>query len=296
MDFMARWIGPIVGLIVLLAVAGPARCARSRRGRSSDARRRRVRVGDVPAGGVPADRAGRSRRTSPTPAAEPRYPEGYIPRDNRAEQATFLKPIESPVVGGDRPLRADPPPVANRGEAMPIKGASSEAPGDKAAPRAARHELPAAMNSLPALFSMLGSLAVVLGLFLGLVWFMRRGLPKGTRLLSGEVVEVLGRAPLGGRQQMHVVRFGPKLVLIALSAGGAEALSEITDPAEVDRLAGICQQSHANSATNAFRQVFRQFGDDRPQGAPRTGPGKTMADLLTRKAAVPRVMEDDDDV
>ena len=35
--------------------------------------------------------------------------------------------------------------------------------------------------------------------------------------------------------------------------------TEITDPLEVDRLAGICQQRNEHSSTNAFRQVFEQF-------------------------------------
>ena len=106
---------------------------------------------------------------------------------------------------------------------------------------------------------MFGSLAVVLGLFLGLVWFLRRGLPKAARLLSSDVVEVLGRSPLAGRQQMHVIRFGNRLLLVAVSPSGAETLAEISDPAEVDRLAGICQQTQTASAT--ARISARYFGN-----------------------------------
>lgn len=150
--------------------------------------------------------------------------------------------------------------------------------------------MPPTPSTGPALLSMLGSLAIVLALFFGLVWLLCRGMPKGTRLVPSEVVEVLGRAALAGRQQMHVVRFGNKLLLIAVTPTGAETLSEITESVEVDRLAGICQQSHAHSATSAFRQVFRQFADDRSpfrRGSAR----RTIGEPVGRPSTA---MEDDD--
>jgi flagellar biogenesis protein FliO len=212
---------------------------------------------------------------------------------DRVEQSIYQSPVDSRSAV-DNPPRAPHGPLANRAESMPIIMPRENAAADKSAAPGARKEMPATPSSAPALLSMLGSLAIVLGLFFGLIWLMRRGMPKGTRLVSSEVVEVLGRASLGGRQQMHVVRFGNKLLLVSLSPGGAETLSEITEPAEVDRLAGICQQSHSNSATNAFRQVFRQFGDDRTAGGVRGSSSKSGGDGLARKAIVPAVMEDDD--
>jgi flagellar biogenesis protein FliO len=186
----------------------------------------------------------------------------------------------------DRPGQS-PAVAPERAAAMPMGAAGRETVGsDKTSPHTGRFDLPAAPSAAPAIVSMLGSLAIVLGLFFGLVWFMRRGLPKGSRIVPSEVVEVVGRAPLAARQQMHVVRFGPKLVLVSVSAGGAEALAEITDAAEVDRLAGICQQAQPNSATNAFRQVFRQFAGDRSAGESRSATGK--------KTVVPMGTEDDD--
>ena len=116
------------------------------------------------------------------------------------------------------------------------------------------------VSPLPSLLTMIFSLAVVLSVFLGLAWVMRRSLPPGTRLLPAEVVEVLGRIPLAGRQQAHLVRCGNKLLLLAVSPGGAETLTEITDPVEVDRLAGLCRQSDPQSTTTSFRHVFEHLG------------------------------------
>jgi flagellar protein FliO/FliZ len=167
-----------------------------------------------------------------------------------------------------------------------VTAGQGAAGSEKNAPHNSHFDFPAAPSAGPAIVSMLGSLAIVLGLFFGLAWFMRRGLPKGSRVVPSEVLEVLGRAPLAARQQMHVVRFGHKLVLVSVSAGGAEPLAEITDAAEVDRLAGICQQTQANSATNAFRHVFRQFAGDRAAGESLRAAGK--------KTVVPMGTEDDD--
>lgn len=115
------------------------------------------------------------------------------------------------------------------------------------------------------------SLAVVLGLFFVVAWALRRGMPRGSMLLPSEVIEVLGRTPLTGRQFAHLVRCGNKLLLVHLAPGCAETLTEITDPVEVDRLAGLCKQAQPQSTTASFRQVFQQFSREKPSGEePRT--------------------------
>ena len=118
---------------------------------------------------------------------------------------------------------------------------------------------PGKSSPLGAMFTAGGSLAIVLGLFLFVAWAMRKAAPRGSLLLPKEVFEVLGRAPLGARQQVQLLRCGNKLLLVSITPGGAETLTEVTDPVEVDRIAGICQQTHPKSATKAFRQVFQQL-------------------------------------
>jgi flagellar biogenesis protein FliO len=116
------------------------------------------------------------------------------------------------------------------------------------------------IDRLPSLGPMASGLAIVLGLFLAAAWALRRAAPKSATVLPGEVVEVLGRAPLAGRQQMHLLRCGKKLLLVSVTPTGAETLTEVTDPLEVDRLCGLCRQAHPRSATATFRQVFQQLG------------------------------------
>jgi len=107
------------------------------------------------------------------------------------------------------------------------------------------------------------SLAVVLGLFFVVAWAMRRAVPGGSVVLPSEVVEVLGRAALAGRGQVTLLRCGNKLLLVSVSQTGVETLTEITDPDEVNRLAGLCRQAHPGSTTAAFRHVFQQFAGER---------------------------------
>lgn len=104
-----------------------------------------------------------------------------------------------------------------------------------------------------------GSLAVVLGLFFVLAWFMRRSMPQSLTRLPSEVVEQLGRTPLAGKQNMHLLRVGGKLLLVVVTPFGAETLTEVTDPDEVDRLCSLCKASGAHGPTAEFRQVLRQF-------------------------------------
>jgi flagellar biogenesis protein FliO len=136
-------------------------------------------------------------------------------------------------------------------------------PGRKndASSAVASHDRHAEGGGIPSPLTVAGSLAFVLGLFLLVAWVMRRTTPGATALLPKEVVEVLGRALLASRQQLHLLRCGHKLLLVSATPAGVETLTEITDPVEVDRLAGLCQQTRPDSATTMFRQVFQQLAE-----------------------------------
>ncbi len=98
-------------------------------------------------------------------------------------------------------------------------------------------------DGLPSPVAVFGSLALVLGVFFALVWVLRRARRRGPLCFRAEAFEVLGRAPLANRQQAHLLRCGNKLLLVSAGAAGAEPLTEITDPAEVDRLTDLCRQA-----------------------------------------------------
>ncbi len=108
------------------------------------------------------------------------------------------------------------------------------------------------------------SLAVVfLGYFLLRLFGGRRSVRRPGQL-PRQVVELIGFVPLGQRQQLQLVRLGSKLVLVAVSANGAEPLAEVTDPVEVDQILTACQsgQSALAGAIGRWtgRQTARDFG------------------------------------
>ncbi len=114
-------------------------------------------------------------------------------------------------------------------------------------------------SGLPSMAAVFGSLGVVLGIFLLIAWMIRRAAPQSLTRLPNEAFEVLGRAPLAGRQNVHLLRCGNKLLLVSITPAGTETLTEITDPQEVDRLAGLCLQAGPQSSTAAFRRIFEQL-------------------------------------
>jgi flagellar biogenesis protein FliO len=179
---------------------------------------------------------------------------------------------QSPLPSGNSPAenRALPPadagkaPEGGRAAGMPLKPAGHTTPLRLTPPgRAATQEAGRGAGRAGSLVTIGGSLALVVGLFLVFAWILRRTAPRGAAPLPAEVVEVLGRTVLAGRQQIQVLRFGRKLLLVSVTPAGSETLSEITDPDEVTRLLGFCQQSRPGSTTSAFRQVFEQLSRER---------------------------------
>jgi len=215
-----------------------------------------------------------ARESQHAPAAQ------YAPPEHRAPAGQHptcrLQPWSDPAVRRAAFEEPAPPRAGAAGPARPPAAASDVAPLP-ITPPGGRSPLPLAPPGGPSqsgaqgrragaasALTILGGLGLVLGLFLLTAWGIRRAAPRGSHPLPNDVFEVLGRAPLAGRQQAYLLRLGNKLVLVSLTPAGAETLTEIIDPMEVDRVAGLCRQAQPGSATAAFRQVFEQFAPRRP--------------------------------
>jgi flagellar biogenesis protein FliO len=205
------------------------------------------------------------------------------PAVNEAE-----KPLQ-PVKSDDRyittpqptsaqpPLATTPPPpfdpsvqhAFHQSDAAPaaIDAQRRLAPPTAEAPRSASPDTRAtASRQLPnfglpvqSISTTVAALAVVIGCFFICTWLLRRGTRKSAGALPRDVVSVLGRMPLAARHVAQLLRVGNKLVLVSLTPSGAETITEVTDPAEVDRLVGLCHQADPHSTTKAFEHVFRQL-------------------------------------
>ena len=121
-----------------------------------------------------------------------------------------------------------------------------------------------------ATLSMFFSLAVVLCFFLLVAWLVKKAQPTSFLKLPGDVVQVMGRTPMAPRQQMYVVRFGSKLLLISHQPGQTQTLAEITDADEVQRLAGLLEANRPGSISNSFRDVLKQVTLGKVDSAPKT--------------------------
>ena len=149
------------------------------------------------------------------------------------------------------------PAPANSKLQLPIARDNRSAPR---LPQSVGKETSGSNNSgTQSLVTILGSLGVVLGLFFVTIWVFRGNTSKGVQTLPSEVLEPLGRTAVVKGQQLQLLRFGSKLVLVSVSPDGLHAISEITDPLEVDRIAGLCLRSGHLSSTQAFRNVLDSF-------------------------------------
>jgi len=200
-------------------------------------------------------------------------------RDSAVEPVTFgAAPTASPLAAPPPqllklPTTPEAAPAATAVEAMPaveLTQRDGKSPKKLALPGSDRTAGEQAgsrgtTGGVAGVFSLLASLGVVLGLFLGAAYLMRRGMPKQGRMLPREAVESLGRIPFPGRQQGQLLRVGNKLVLVSFSSAGASVITEITDPLEVDRLAGMCAQADRHGSVKSFRDVVEQFFGEKPK-------------------------------
>jgi flagellar biogenesis protein FliO len=185
-------------------------------------------------------------------ASQPLLTPAELPpaRETEIVPAVHEVPSNAPA---ETPSRRLAPPTKSR---IPSSGSQS-----RGRPRLIEFGLPT-----QSIYTIGTSLTIVIGTFLLFVWVMRRGARRPAAALPEDVVSVLGRVPLAARQYAELLRVGNKLLLVSLTAHGAETLTEVTDQAEVDRLVGLCRQQDPHSTTKAFEHVFRQLSNEPTRG------------------------------
>jgi len=112
-----------------------------------------------------------------------------------------------------------------------------------------------------------GSLSIVLGGYLGLVWLLRKVNPAGNNGIPTEVLEVVGNAPLDNRQNLQLVRLGSKLLLMIHGPDGTQPIGEVTDPAEVDHLVALCN-GRTRTASSAVSRAVNRHQSNQAGGTP----------------------------
>jgi flagellar biogenesis protein FliO len=155
-------------------------------------------------------------------------------------------------------------PSDDRRLAPPSTDWSAESDGAYAS--RARSTAPSILSRLKGLSSAGAGLAIVVALLLACAWLLRKGGPKPGGVLPSEAFAVLGRAPLTSQSFAQLLRVGNKLVLVAVTADGAQPLAEVTDAAEVDRIAGLCMGGRSSGSSAEFQQVLAQLSREPARG------------------------------
>jgi flagellar biogenesis protein FliO len=109
-------------------------------------------------------------------------------------------------------------------------------------------------------------LVLVVGLFLLCVSLMRRGGPSPTTPLPHDAVAVLGRVPLTPKQFAHLIQVGNKLVLVSITGDRTDTITEITEPAEVERLLVMCLKGSKQSSSAEFQKLLAQMAKEPARG------------------------------
>ena len=228
---------------------------------------------------------GAPQRAATTPANFPTAPGSEVTSASLGDQAWTNTPARSRTAGQSN---AAPMPTTHPSQVVPaqftqvtgnqVTGTqvpSSSAARTAAANPASGHEprplkppssadakagSKGSTGTVQMFISVISSLAIVIGLILASAWFYRKAAPTISGALPKQVVQVLGRTPLAPRQQLILLRLGSKLVLVSNLHGEVRTISEITDPLEVDRLAGLCEASQPGSISESFRSVLHNIG------------------------------------
>lgn len=104
------------------------------------------------------------------------------------------------------------------------------------------------------------SLVVVLGLFAGLVWITRRvsGRSAQQGAIPSEVMQPLGSSALDARTTITLLRCGNRILVLARTQAGVQAISEITDPNEVRHLTALCQGNSKHEFASTLQAIEKE--------------------------------------
>lgn len=273
----------VLGLLLLL-VASPGAAAEQHF--FTESFRKQATANLAPRGAADSQPASPPAETQPAKPGSPSLvrPATYQTPDRPAQSvqaAVYPSASESPEpasppADASSPNDAEPQPAPSAKSPPLAKAPIAEAPSEPVSgsvrspgfPRLASPGRTSKQRAQPAsagaagarsLATVISSLAIVLGLFCMVAWLIRRAAPGANAVLPSDVFEVLGRASIAKGQQVQLLRCGDKLLLVCTTPEGTETLTEIENPDEVTRLAGLCKAAQSGSATAAFRQALQQF-------------------------------------
>ena len=226
----------------------------------------RAAASQVPASQVEASHV---HATTNSPVANAWKPQSIA--DN-TPQPTFSEP-QTATTAWDESVAQPPLPVTPVGRMgteqssdpleQPLPGPSQSANRQESGSARA---LPGLGQGAKSLLQTGVALAIVLALLFGFVWVFKRTAPKSLLPLPIETVQVLGNAPLHGKQHLRLIRLGRRVLLLAVSETTSQTLADVTDPDEVQYLLELCQRTSSRTEAQTFDAVLREHGRERTTG------------------------------
>ncbi len=130
--------------------------------------------------------------------------------------------------------------------------------------------------------TVVSALAVVICLILVLARVFRRHAPLFSQALPTEALEVLGRRFLDQRPSIVLLRIGSRILVVGSSAAGLQGLGELSDPVEVDLIAGMCRTTRNGQGLGmSFLNLLKGQGGPQSKARPKSGPPRRRGPQVT---------------
>lgn len=162
-------------------------------------------------------------------------------------------------------LETESSPALPSSQESDVPHSSSETPLPRRSAAATRDANRAQGNAATSWSATVWPLLLVIGLIVvGARWLKSRS-PATARGLPSEVFEVLGRKAIDPRTSVLLARCGSRLLVLSQSPHGLQLLAEITDPVEVDCLAGLCRTTQRDQTlVETFRAMLHKPTNTKP--------------------------------
>ncbi len=105
-----------------------------------------------------------------------------------------------------------------------------------------------------AVVKMLGGLALVLALLVGLYWALRRWAPGRAGGAGFGGLRLLARLPLGPRKYVGLLRVADRVLVLGVSDAAVNLLAQIDDPEQVAAITGGGKKAFDQALASAAEQ------------------------------------------
>ena len=134
-------------------------------------------------------------------------------------------------------------------------------------PAAAGRDSALQLQTQTSAFDMLWPLCAVLAIVVFCVLAIRKWMPQAGRLGGSDLIKLLARHHLSGKQSLCLVRFGQRAVFVGVTNERISVLSEIADPEEVASLVAAVERGRPGSFTAMFGKFTTAETDRQTDGA-----------------------------